>query len=673
MKALIAVTVAFPVVFLLFVVIPVMGGEEEPPPCTPGGGSPLELAGGSQAPWGRFNAEQMTNAALIVRIGAERNIPPRGQQIALMTAINESTLIPKKQHGMSEDNPETAWGLFQQTPKYGWGTREQVMDPVYATNKFYERLVQVEGWEQMPPTLASHAVQGNADPYAAAKYWTEAGELLAHLTGGGSPAAGSDVAPVADQPSTDGERVPVNVSTANIPSRAGAGFGAALRRVLASSPGLVALQEQSQRSARALRAAAPGYEVYKDPAARGQAASTAVMWRASDWSLTDSGRVQIVASGPQRWDGGRSATWVTVQNAAGQLVSLISVHHMINPAKYGPNKPLRQRLYGQGMDVVVDLAERLGERSAVFVAGDFNTHTSQQGEPWSAAAKMKAAGFGWVDHGVDIIFYPQNGAALTGSANGALGVSSDDHPWVSASFSAQTEGGTVGGPTYCDDATGGGTDAGGSGFQVNAAADYVGPYPPDVLRARAENPSGAEPPLIPRGNDGSWYGDCQNFVAQLAGRPTSGYYSAGDAWALFVASGVAHPANGVDGYAPPPGAWLYYDSGRPYGHVVTYLGNGMVAGTDTWGTGEIGIGKATDLTGGIWNQTYLGWVVPWPTAENDIPVKPPRAGTDAGSEVANTGHNGAAPAGPRPAGAPYAREQLGGAREQLAGGGVRNG
>jgi len=38
----------------------------------------------------------------------------------------------------------TAWsalGLFQQRPSQGWGTVEQILDPEYSTNRFYDELV----------------------------------------------------------------------------------------------------------------------------------------------------------------------------------------------------------------------------------------------------------------------------------------------------------------------------------------------------------------------------------------------------------------------------------------------------------------------------------------------------------------------------------------------------
>jgi hypothetical protein len=96
-------------------------------------------------------------------------------------------------------------------------------------------------------------------------------------------------------------------------------------------------------------------------------------------------------------------------------------------------------------------------------------------------------------------------------------------------------------------------------------------------------------------------------VAILDGRPSSGFASASAAWAHFVAIGQAHPAGRADAMAPPVGAWLYYGPN----HVVVYLGNNLVAGTDTWATGTAQIGPAADLSNGIWHLRYRGWAAPW--------------------------------------------------------------
>jgi endonuclease/exonuclease/phosphatase family metal-dependent hydrolase len=155
----------------------------------------------------------------------------------------------------------------------------------------------------------------------------------------------------------------------------------------------------------------------------------------------------------------------------------------------------------------------------------------------------------------------------------------------------------------------------GSGnFTPNTSVAYVGPYSPGELVARmqkimARNGSGGNlDPFFGTEPDGSWYHDCQHFVANLDGRSSSGYTSAASAWSHFLATGAAHPAGSSDGMSPPAGAWLYYGDN----HVVVYLGNNLVAGTDTWGNGTAKIGPAADVQKWLASQGgYKGWVVPW--------------------------------------------------------------
>ena len=132
---------------------------------------------------------------------------------------------------------------------------------------------------------------------------------------------------------------------------------------------------------------------------------------------------------------------------------------------------------------------------------------------------------------------------------------------------------------------------------------YVGPLPPDVLVNRAED--------MAKNGGSVWHDRCQAFVAILDGRASSGYATALDAWQTFQAQGVAHPVTGPDGVAPPVGAWLYYSSGNPAGHVDTYLGQGQVASTDVFANGRVGVGPASALTNGPWRLQYLGWAAPW--------------------------------------------------------------
>lgn len=74
-------------------------------------------------------------------------------------------------------------GLFQQRPSQGWGTEQQIMDPVYATNKFLDALVKVPGYARLPLTEAAQDVQKSGYPGAYAKHETNATLLAEALTG----------------------------------------------------------------------------------------------------------------------------------------------------------------------------------------------------------------------------------------------------------------------------------------------------------------------------------------------------------------------------------------------------------------------------------------------------------------------------------------------------------
>ena len=129
----------------------------------------------------------MANAVQIVEIGESLGINEKGQQIALATAMQESSFrnlantslpesldVPNEGTGSDHDSV----GLFQQRPSQGWGTIEECMDPEYATTTFYERLQQVDGWEDMEVTEAAQAVQISGHPDAYAKWEGLADEIL---------------------------------------------------------------------------------------------------------------------------------------------------------------------------------------------------------------------------------------------------------------------------------------------------------------------------------------------------------------------------------------------------------------------------------------------------------------------------------------------------------------
>ncbi|MFJ7275412.1 C40 family peptidase [Kitasatospora sp. NPDC098663] len=134
-------------------------------------------------------AEQIPNARTIQAAGVAMHIPVRGQVVALATALQESEL--RNVNGGDRDS----LGLFQQRPSQGWGTPEQIMQPVYASTKFYEALQKVNGWESMTVTQAAQAVQRSGFPDAYAKWQPLAEALQKALAPLLAPAAGASPAP----------------------------------------------------------------------------------------------------------------------------------------------------------------------------------------------------------------------------------------------------------------------------------------------------------------------------------------------------------------------------------------------------------------------------------------------------------------------------------------------
>jgi murein DD-endopeptidase MepM/ murein hydrolase activator NlpD len=138
---------------------------------------PVTLPADGPGPVGRWTADQVGNAAIIIEVGVRRRVPPRGWVIALATAMQESGLVNLP--GGSDDSV----GLFQQRPSQGWGTPGQLHDPVYAAGAFYDRLLTVAGWPALPLTDAAQAMQRSAYPDAYAKWEPDAVTLVQTVTG----------------------------------------------------------------------------------------------------------------------------------------------------------------------------------------------------------------------------------------------------------------------------------------------------------------------------------------------------------------------------------------------------------------------------------------------------------------------------------------------------------
>jgi hypothetical protein len=128
----------------------------------------------------QLDSEQAAIAATIAGVGYRRGLPAAAVTVAYATALQESHM-----HNVSYGDRDSV-GIFQQRPSEGWGTPTQLMDPVYATTKFFEALVKVPGYASMPIYRAAQAVQHSADGTAYGQYEQVAGMLSTAFTGSAS-------------------------------------------------------------------------------------------------------------------------------------------------------------------------------------------------------------------------------------------------------------------------------------------------------------------------------------------------------------------------------------------------------------------------------------------------------------------------------------------------------
>ena len=234
----------------------------------------------------------------------------------------------------------------------------------------------------------------------------------------------------------------ITFAQANIPRRSGLdGFRASMPKVLSKNPDFVTLNEASGWSIAQIEAAAPGYDAFRVNQSTGDNNSmgNVVLWKRNTWSKANGGRVTLVVDDktyyqgkPVTWD--RFATWVILERADGAVVPVIATHHMTNPHRWpkqhGSPPLTRPQQYGAGMDILLQLRNSLAAHGPVLIGGDMNTQASYTDIPWTAAAKMKAAGYGWHNHGVDFIFFPRDqGVRLEQGWDGAM---VSDHHWLSA-------------------------------------------------------------------------------------------------------------------------------------------------------------------------------------------------------------------------------------------------
>lgn len=124
-----------------------------------------------------LSTEQIANAETVVATGRSLDVPDQGLLIALMTALQESSLqnIPY--------GDRDSVGIFQQ--REPWGSRSERLNVSTSTELFFTGgrggqpgLLDVPGWAQLDPTVAAQTVQASAFPTAYAKWEAIAADLL---------------------------------------------------------------------------------------------------------------------------------------------------------------------------------------------------------------------------------------------------------------------------------------------------------------------------------------------------------------------------------------------------------------------------------------------------------------------------------------------------------------
>jgi hypothetical protein len=124
-----------------------------------------------------LDPDQAVNAATISAVADRRRLPEQAVVIAYATAMQESHL--ENLGGGDLDSV----GLFQQRPSQGWGPAAKLQNPAYATGRFFDALVKVKDYVDLPIEEAAQKVQRSADGSAYAEHSDEAKILATAFTG----------------------------------------------------------------------------------------------------------------------------------------------------------------------------------------------------------------------------------------------------------------------------------------------------------------------------------------------------------------------------------------------------------------------------------------------------------------------------------------------------------
>lgn len=172
-----------------------------------------------------WDAKMVRNAAIIVQVGNQKGVPPRGWLVAVAAGMQESTLrslansnvpqsmnLPNEGVGSDHQSVGIHQGQTWENDSTGWGLARELLDPVYDSLVFYfgakkaaptyyegkempadakayrrdtptEGLIGVPNWQNMSVGEAAQQVERSATPGAHGRWEEDAKQLVAHVSG----------------------------------------------------------------------------------------------------------------------------------------------------------------------------------------------------------------------------------------------------------------------------------------------------------------------------------------------------------------------------------------------------------------------------------------------------------------------------------------------------------
>jgi hypothetical protein len=239
---------------------------------------PIGCAAGPSGEQFQLTPSQAGIAATIAGVASQRQLPERAVAIAYATALQESKL--QNLHYGDLDSV----GVFQQRPSQGWGSVQQIEDPIYATERFFDALTAVPGYLSLPIDVAAQDVQRSADGSAYAQYAGVGTALASAFTGAAARAVWCSYAD------------PAGVAS---PGAAG--------RALTAAFGVVARRDGAGQA----NGAGQAMSVDVGSGAEGWAVAAWLVTHAADYGISSvrfQGYQWLGYSGPSRWQSDPAST-----------------------------------------------------------------------------------------------------------------------------------------------------------------------------------------------------------------------------------------------------------------------------------------------------------------------------------------------------------------------------